>query len=209
MARRELDMTAIWVPCVLTALLLTGVPPVEGQGYLEGTITAERSNDAGYRGYWKYCIHIEWDVTEYTTRGVSHIDVLLGLEECLTVCIPGYFAFQDTVGSGSGVAGDGTCTLQWHGMFECRGDPSTPIQEPLIKFEYFEDGCEPDAAGWVDVCFYSVAPPTDPGTFPDALAIRYGQYWTNGDLTGVLPSCDQNYISTEMSTWGSVKALFR
>jgi hypothetical protein len=202
-------MTSIWASTILWIFLAAAPPPTAGEGYLEGTVTAERASESGYGGYWKYCINIDWDLTEFGDRGVSHIGVLLGLEACPSVCIPGYFAFKDTAGMGIGIAGDDSCVLHWHGLFECQGDPGTPDAVPIIKFEYFEGSCEPGPVGFAQVCFYSIAPPTPPDTFPAALAAKFGRSWTSGDLIGVLPICDPNYVSNRISTWGNVKALFR
>jgi hypothetical protein len=191
----------------LTLALLGGVP-LSAQEHIWGTSSAALSNDPGFEGYWKYCFEISWDVTGYDGYGVSHIDILLGLELCPCVCFDGYFAFADTVGSGPGTTNGSGCTVYWYGYFECEGDPTVPDGEPTNKFQYFEDACEPNEVGWAEICFYSVAAPTPVGCFIDALGIKFGPYFEKGDLDGVLPTCDWAYSGMTASTWGQIKALF-
>jgi hypothetical protein len=179
------------------------------QEYVWGTSTAEISTGPDYPGYWRYLIEIGWDVTNYNGYGLSHIDVFLGLEGCACVCAPGYFAFTDTVGSGPGTPNGGPCTVYWYGTFNCEGDPTIPDGVPLVKFEYYEDTCEPDKVGSASLCFYCVAAPTPPGTFVDALGVKFGPEFEKGDLVGVLPTCDNAYSETDPSTWGKLKALYR
>jgi hypothetical protein len=193
---------------IIGCLLVAGTPS-SAQEYVSGTSTAELTADIGYEGYWKYCIEITWDVTGYNGYGLSHADVFLGLENCICVCDSGYFAFADTVGSGPGTPNGGPCTVYWYGMFLCDGDPTIPDGMPLIKFEYYENDCEPGEAGSVCFCFYSIAAPTTVGTFTDALGIKFGPDFEKGDLVGVLPSCETAYSGFEQSTWGTVKALYR
>jgi hypothetical protein len=197
------------LPALVATLVLAGVASAAAQECVWGTSTAELSSDPGYGGYWKYYMDIGWDVTSYNGHGVSHIDFFLGLEECECVCAQGYFAFTDTVGMGPGTPNGGECTVYWYGTFECEGDPTIPDGVPLIKFQYFEDDCEPDKVGTVHLCFYSVAAPVPSGTFTDALAVKFGPYFEKGDLVGVLPSCETAYSAAETSAWGSLKALFR
>jgi hypothetical protein len=179
------------------------------QEYIWGTCTAELATDPAYCGYWWYCIEIEWDVTGPDGYGLSTWDVFLGLEECLCVCSEGYFAFEDTVGSGPGTTREGPGTVYWHGYFSCDGDGTFRGGSPLVKFEYFEDTCEPDKAGSASVCFYSVAEPASPTTYVDALGIKFGTRLEKGDLVGVLPTCAEAYSSVESSTWSRVKVLYR
>jgi hypothetical protein len=113
----------------LTLALLGGVP-LSAQEHIWGTSSAALSNDPGFEGYWKYCFEISWDVTGYDGYGVSHIDILLGLELCPCVCFDGYFAFADTVGSGPGTTNGSGCTVYWYGYFECEGDPTVPDGGP-------------------------------------------------------------------------------
>jgi hypothetical protein len=183
--------------CILFLVL-----PVAATPDVEATSSASYWSDVGL---WEYCFEIYW----HDGHGLSHFDVFLGLEGCACVCSPGYFAFADTVGYSTGTTNGDTCTVYWHADFQCYGDPTIPNGDPLIKFEPYENGCEPGTEVTAYVCFYSVAPPTHQDTFPDAIGLKFGQNTEKGDLVGVLPSCDDEASGAASSTWGSVKALYR
>jgi len=190
--------------CVLViCLLLVGVS-ASANPDCWATGSAWMSTDPGYEGYWKYCYEFSWSGLPH---GLSHVDVFLMLDDCSCVCAPGYFAFADTVGSGPGDNG-GPCTVYYHGFFECYGDPIMGVDTPLIKFEYYENDCEPETDGWAYLCFYSVAAPIPAGTYDDAVGIKFGTDTDMGRLDGVLPSCDAA-SGTDATSWGNVKALYR
>jgi hypothetical protein len=168
--------------------------------------SAEWSADPGYENHWKYCYEIYWAGLPH---GVSHVDVLLCLiEDCECLCESDYFVFAETVGSGPGTSNGEPCTVYYYGYFECFGDPSIEIFVPVIKFEPYEGDCEPGIDGWAYLCFYSVGAPMW-GTFPNYIAIKFGTEFALGDLEGALPGCNTAWSSTESSTWGRVKALYR
>jgi hypothetical protein len=171
---------------------------------VSGTSSAWVSTDPGFEGWNKYCFEIDWQ----DGHGLSHIDIFLGLEPCC-VCTPGYFAFADTVGMSTGTTNGDTCTVWWHGAFNCDGDPTIPNGEPLVKFEYYENHCEPGTVVSAYLCFYSVAAPSQPGVFTDAIGVKFAGYTEKGDLVGVLPTCEDAISAAETSAWGKVKALFR
>lgn len=168
-----------------------------------GTSTATFPNDPGFEGMWKYCLEVGWDTSGHA---LSHTGLFIGLEECPWYCDPGFFAFPDPAGSGTG---EGGCTVTYYGEFVCEGDPTMPGDEgPTLKFEPYEElGCEPGPTGTATLCFYSVGLPTEHQIFPDYLGIKYGLNTSTGDLEGVLPSCLTSPV-TDM-TWGSVKAIYR
>lgn len=177
---------------------------------LWGTSSAEVTNDPGFEGLWKYCLDIYWDFRECDGYGLSYAALFTGLfQGCPCSCYPGYFAFADTVGYGPGTTDGHTCTVYYYCQLLCSQDPNIPDGEPVIKFLYYEDDCEPDKFGWMHVCFYSVAQPTAPGVFEDVLGAKFGPCITYGDLEGVMPTCDWSYSETQPGTWASIKALFR
>jgi hypothetical protein len=179
--------------------------PAPANPDLWGSSTAWEATEPEYAGYWKYCFMLNWiDLP----NGVSHVDVLVMLESCACACSPGYFAFADTVGSGPGT-NSVPCTVYYYGLFECYGDPSIGVTDPLVKFEPFEYHCEPDKDGYVTACFYSVATPTEAGLHGNALAMKFAGNWAFGDLDGVLPVCDPASSATEATAWGQIKTLYR
>lgn len=193
--------------CAACAILAIAAPaPAQT---IWGTSTVALSQNDAFEGYWEYCLDIAWDTSGGGGQGMSHTSIFLGLEECVCACEPGYFAFVDTAGYGSGTAGQDSCTAYYHGDFLCDGDPLFPeFPFPTVKFEYFEYGCEPDGAGWARLCFYSLFASTDTQTFPDALGIKYGSGQDTGDLVGELPECFCG-SPVEAHTWGVIKAIYR
>jgi hypothetical protein len=79
---------------------------------------------------------------------------------------------------------------------------------PLVKFEPYENHCEPDVEGWAYLCFYSVAEPIQIDHC-DCVGIKFAGDFAIGSLTGVLPGCDTAYSPTDAAAWGNIKALYR
>jgi hypothetical protein len=169
------------------------------------TGSAWLATDPAHIGLWEYCYEVCWAGLPH---GVSHVDFLLCLlAECECACEPGYFAFADTAGSGDGTLNGGSCTVYYQGMFSCDGDPSIGIDLPVVKFEPYEDDCEPDVDGCAYLCFFSIGAPV-PATSCDFTAIKFGTEFATGLVEGVLPSCDTAFSGAEASTWSGIKALY-
>lgn len=210
MTKTQLCAVATFAALVL---MLTASLAAEDQGphqaaqqYVWATASASPSLDPGFAGYWKYCITINWDITKYGGKphGLSHISIVLGLENCPLVCRPGFFASAEMAGGGSG---EGGCTAQYYFEFNCKGDPTIPRPVPTIKFEPY-GACLPGIAGTANVCFYSLAQPRPAQTYTDAVWMKFGRNITAGPIEGMLPSCITPEVSVERSTWGAIKALF-
>ncbi|MFH1313946.1 MAG: hypothetical protein ABIJ00_12075 [Candidatus Eisenbacteria bacterium] len=197
---KVIEVLALTAVCVT----LLAIPALASPD-LWGTSSAWEATEPEYEGYWKYCLTVNWIDLPH---GVSHVDLLVMLESCACACTPGYFAFADTVGSGPGT-NSVPCTVYYYGLFECHGDPSIGITDPLVKFEPYENCCEPDKDGYATVCFYSVASPTEAGLYEDVIVLKYSTEYATGDLDGVLPICDPAYSATEPTAWGQIKALYR
>jgi hypothetical protein len=187
----------------ILATVLLAVPAVAQLPLVTGTSAAEPAADPGFAGYWRYCFDITWDLPDHS---MSHTSVFLNLAACTCVCDAGYFAFADTVGSGPG---EPDCTVFYHGLFECGGDPHFPGIGPTVKFEPYESDCEPGRTGSLNACFYSLFPPTEEQTFDADLGLKYGQATATGGLVGVLPDCECEMNPVERATWGTLKALYR
>ena len=173
---------------------------------LSATGSAALATEPGYEGYWKYCYEVNWSNLPH---GVSNLDFLLTMiEDCPCLCTSGYFAFEDTTGTGPGVCDEAPCTVFYYGFFLCDGEMSIPIKGPVIKFEPYENCCEPAPEGTAQICFYSVAAPVY-GTWVDYMAIKFGTESEYGTLQGPLPSCETGVSATEVSTWGVIKGLYR
>jgi len=175
--------------------------------YVWGEASATEAADPEHDGYWKYCISIGWDVSEYAegAHGTSHVSLILELEDCLADCGQACFLFADTVGVGEGVDG---CSVYFYSELDIKGDPTVPAEIPAVKFEPYPDTCEPDAAGYAYVCFHSLLAPEAGDAPPASVWIKFGPYIERGVITGKLPSCSGT-AAVDYSTWGSIKRLFR
>jgi hypothetical protein len=175
--------------------------------YIWGEASASEATQAGYNGYWEYCISIGWDVSEYAegARANSHVTLVLELEDCLDDCGDACFILPDTVGTDGGAGG---CTVYFYAEIDIKGDPTIPTDTPTLKFEPYYDDCEPGIAGTVSLCFYSLVPPEAGESEDWPVWIKFGPYIEQGMIRGTLPSCSGT-AATGSSTWGSIKRLFR
>ena len=170
------------------------------------TVHASEATDPEYEGYWEYCAEVEWNTTGFGGHGLSHTDVLLGLENCATACDEGVFAFADPAGEGEG---EGGCTVYFFAIFECEGDPLLLPQFPFptIKFEPYEDECEPGPVGTALLCFYSDYGPAPWEEYTNHVAVKFGTSIEMGPLVGQLPECPSTPV--EQSTWTLIKGIYR
>jgi hypothetical protein len=187
--------------------LLLAVSVHAQSAYVWGDASASAVTAPGLRGYWEYCITIGWDVSQYGEHpyGMSHLSLILGLEECLADCGGSCFVLPDTVGVGTGVEGCGT---YFYAELNLKGDPTVTPETPTLKFEPYPAFCEPGAVGTATMCFYSSIPPESGASEPGFVWIKFGLNIEEGMITGMLPSC-RGTAANESSTWGSIKRLFR
>jgi len=168
-------------------------------------VYASEATDPAYEGYWEYCAEVEWNTTDFGGHGLSHTDVLLGLENCATACDEGVFAFADPAGEGEG---EGGCTVYFYAVFECEGDPLLPaFPFPTIKFEPYEDECQPGPVGTALLCFYSDYGPAPWEEYTNHVAVKFGTSIEMGLLVGQLPECPSTPV--EQSTWALIKSIYR
>jgi hypothetical protein len=193
------------VACCLLVVACGGV--LAAGDVIWGSGSAWYSTDPGFEGYWKYCLTLHWDVTRYDGKphAMSHLSLLLGLENCPGACEQGYFASTDTVGTSSDCGG---CIVHYYMDFNCKGDPTLGILVPTVKFEPYGEKCEPGIAGTAYLCFYSLASPRPIRAYDASLWIKFGLNIASGTLEGVLPRCAAT-TPVEPTTWGAIKALLR
>jgi hypothetical protein len=202
------------VVCALVALLFLGaaLPTGAEAGEVCATGTSTATFVGSPLGDYKYCAEITWDTGAQQGGGLSHLDLLLGLDDCPCACDGFSFGADDTAGVSNGttsaVAGD-SCTVYYTATAMC-GDPSVPGDEGLlVKFEYFNPPvCQPGRTGTGTFCFYSDWPPTPIAT-TSSIIIKFGRGECYGDLTGVLPGCSCEVNATATESWGRVKTLYR
>ena len=195
------------VTATIIILLAGSVPRAENE-FVWGTSSASPSTDLLFEGYWKYCLEIGGDISAYDPQGhgLSHVSILLSLEDCPCSWSWAHLAFADTAGSGSGDSG---CVVLYYVEFDCKGDPTVPDDAPAIKFEPYEGSCEPAMIGSARVSFYSLARPIPIDTARNELWIKFGSYIERGRIEGYLPRCELGPSYMEATRLGRIKALFR
>jgi hypothetical protein len=200
-----LRVLCIAVICVLTAGMAA---PALATDCITGTVTAVETSPGS--GLWKYCVSFTYDVTALA-NSPSHFSLLVGaLADCPCVCETGVITFDSPAGTSTGSGDLGPCTVEYNGIFACGGDPTLPGDTgPSLKWEIpANPTCEPTLVGNGELCFYSVlAPVAIPSS--TGIAIKLGQQSCYGTATGFLPSCVGCPVSTQESTWGLIKSLYR
>jgi hypothetical protein len=171
-----------------------------------GTVTAELSNDPGFVGLYKYCLSLDWSLSQFA---LSHPDLFIGLEDCECVCDPSVVQFGDPAGHSTSSEDGESCDNDYYGEYVCMGDPSLPaaMNGPAVKWEPYPASCEPGTEGSGTFCFYSPLPPGDAMTHSNAIAIKHGQETCYGDVQGVLPQCDCT-VEGHHTHFGQLKSFF-
>ena len=205
------SLAALWLMAVL--LLLSATIPaslthaqVINCPVVSMTITAVPSNDLPIPNLYKYCVTGAWDVGQF---GLSHIDVLLMLQDCECRCDEDLIHFIQPAGQSTGEPIP--CMVDYLGEYLCTGDPTLPpsLQVPAVKWDASGPaGCEPGTQGTGTWCFYSQLPPSPFAVTLGAIAIKHGREVCLGAVTGTLPSCEC-VTPAEASTWGAIKAVYR
>jgi hypothetical protein len=172
---------------------------------------------------YKYCIDVDWNAGNH---GLSHLDVILGLAECVWVCDGFCFAAHNPAGSSTSPPEDlvvedcidrdlprevteDICVTYYTAEFSCDGDPSVQgVVDPLVKFEPIEGECEPEAQGVGTYCFYTNWPPIPVYTPNNYLVVKAGQDVCFGEVAGVLPGCSFP-SATESESWGMLRHRFK
>ncbi len=186
-------------------LLIAGAAAGQTECQLSGHISAGPTDDPEL-GAWRYELTVVWS-TE-VNQAVSHINLIVddGVNcDCADFtsalvwpAIPGY--------------SDGDpapCQVPYACEFNCAGDPSLDIYDPLYKFEPDESvECEPSNVGSAAYVFYSDYAPY-PTELPNLLIVdKHGRQACFGELTGVFPGLPCDPVSDEGDNWGDVKSAY-
>ena len=194
---------------VIAGCLLLARPAlaVDECAELSVTVSAQVSTDPGFEGLYKYTVTGSWDVTQF---GLSHIDFFLQLKDLECICDPAVVKFGTPAGTSNGVSDDGPCTVEYAGVYNCKGDDSVPAElaAPTIKFNSINDECEPGTTGTGTWVFYSPFPPAPFSIDPEGAAIKHGQLVCVGQLAGTMPMGDCS-TPTRATSWGHMKASYR
>ncbi len=193
------------LPWVVLFGLLIVVPAAADPPCITGSITAAPSTDPGFENLWKYTVTWDWN----TSKGLSHADVFVILENLECRCHPGLIRFPDPAGTSDGeTPGETACQAVLVGEYVCMGDPSIPepMNAPAVKFEHADDPeCEPGKSGSASACFYTVFPPAPYTVITGGLAAKHGTNTCLGDLSGTPPLGDCA-LPTVPTTWGTLKS---
>lgn len=187
------------ISLVAMALAAASVPRAYAQPCVAGTITAEYQNSGPFAGLYQYTAVLTWD----TPQGLSNITIDCGFDQCPEpVCLQ-TFMFDTPAGSSSG---EGGCTVDYYGEFNCGGNPSIDVTWPIIKWDALGE-CQPKDMGTATLIFYTNMGPQS-GTSMPVVLIKNGLNVCDGFITGDCPA-PPCIVPTEDATWGKVKARFR
>jgi len=173
---------------------------------IDGTITASHNPDP-MGPAWMYTVEITWDTgTQYA---LSHMDIIMDTAGGTCSCQDFYSAisFADTIGTSGG---DPNCTVDYYGEINCQGDPSIPSVDGIVlKFEPFDNGCEPGTMGSATFVFYSPLGPAPIDSEFAALVDKYALSYCFGSLSGDFPSMACDPVPDEATSFGTLKGMFR
>ncbi len=182
-----------------TIMLSICLPAMASAQCVGGSISSELMNSGPHAGLFKYTVSINWD----TEKGLSHVTLNCSFGECATAACGHTWEFDSPGGIGTG--GDpGNCDFDFAGEFNCNGDASIGIDEPILKWDAIDDGCEAEKTGTGTLCFYTDVPPAM-GDVPVVL-VKNGQSICEDVLVGDCPlACP---IPVQRTTWGAVRSLY-
>jgi len=201
----EVVMTPRIVLTLLTALTLsTGTAIAQSDCFIAGDIEGMPNLEHPGMGAWRYELTVVWDTS--VPQAVSHINLIV---DDGSNCECGDFTGAINLFAVCGTSNDDPepCSVVYYHEFNCNGDPSLDIDDPLYKFEYDEDlGCEPANVGTAVFEFFSDYEPYAT-ELPNLLVVdKHGRLSCSGELTGVFPALPCGPVADERMTWGAVKS---
>jgi len=170
-----------------------------GAQCITGTMTAELQTDGPFAGLWCYVAQLEWD----TPQGLSNLTIDCGFGLCPDHVCDQTFLFPGPAATSTGEPEP--CVAEYSGEFNCSGNPSIGLTDPIIKWDALNDGCEPGPTGSGTFIFYSNLGPHPEAAMPIVL-IKNGQNVCEGSITGDCPAPPCT-LPTAPATWGQLKAL--
>ncbi|MFH2051559.1 MAG: hypothetical protein ABIK96_03730 [bacterium] len=193
---------------LMTASLLLLLLPFAAQAecFIGGNIEAVENPDP-FGPAWIYTLTVSWD--NDVQFDLSHMDLLLDAVggNCTQADFSSILSWGDPIGSSDG---NGGCTVYYHAELTANGDPSIPdVTGILLKFEPYEDGCEPENVGTATFVFYSDLAPVPVDEEILSLVDKFAGLYCFGTLTGFFPGMDCDPVDSEAVNWGTVKGIFR
>ena len=198
-----MNYRTLLMAAALTMLVTSAV--AQSTCAINGVIEAEPNLAHPELGGWQYTLVATWDTG--SNYALSHMNLLIGAEDrCICDDLENALAWAAPAGESDG---EDDCTVPFMMIFECDGDPSLGINEPLFKFEYVEDtGCEPANVGTLTMVFYSNYAPGmiyEPNLF---LVDKHAGLSCAGNVSGVFPGLPCDPVANEALDWGTVKAVY-
>ncbi len=186
-------LTAI-VACAVLAL---GVNATFANTCVSGTVTAQFIDSGPFAGLYKYTAEISWT----TTQGLSNITLDCGFGQCPEAACEQTYLFESPGGTGTG---DG-CTVEFDGEFNCQGNPSIGVTDPILKWDVVGD-CEAENTGTATLCFFTNLGPHPDAPLPIFIA-KNGQNVCSGTIQGDCPAAPC-IVGTEKVNWGKLKGHY-
>jgi hypothetical protein len=188
----------LFAPLAVLCLLVFCSVPLANAQCVEGTITSEMQMFGPFAGLYKYTVEVEWT----TPFGLSHLTLDCGFSMCPEAACSRIWVFEEEAGTGVGGEPDG-CEFGFRGEFNCNGDPSIGVTDPVVKWDAEDNGCEGGKTGSAVLCFFTDIAPIQ-GDVPVSL-IKDGQDVCEGSLSGDCPmACP---VPVESTGWGRLKLL--
>ena len=194
------------VTLFLTLLLVGAAVSAEAECSITGNISAAQNPDP-FGPAWVYTLTITWD--NDVKFDLSHMDLILDSVggSCTLTDFYSHLSWGDPIGYSDG---NGNCMVYYQGQLTGNGDPSIPgVTGILLKFEPYEDGCEPDNVGTAVFTFYSDLAPVSVDEEILSLVDKFARQYCFGNLTGFFPGMDCNPVDAQTTSWGSIKGIFR
>jgi hypothetical protein len=185
---------------IALGLLIVGSAGSAHSQCVTGTLTAEFITVGPFAGYYKYTLSFSWN----TQQGLSNLTLDCGFGECAGDACAADWLFDDPAGDSTNDPEPGVCngTTLYTGEFNCGGNPSIGVTDPIIKWDVVPGECEPETAGSGTLCFYSpAAPQSGEATM---ILVKNGQNVCEGTVMGDCPGVCP--VPTDIQTWGAIKA---
>ena len=196
---RTLSKSLIFLPCL--ALVALATPLATRAQCVTGEMTSELLTEGPRAGLYKYTLSIAWD----TPQGLSHVTLDCGFENCPTEACATEWFFDEPAGHGYGGSPD-ECEFVFDGYFNCEGDPSIGVDQPIIKWDAVDsDTCQADNMGSAVLCFYTHVGPVMHQV--PIVIVKNGKEVCTGEIAGACPLPCATPV--ENMTWGTIKLEFR
>jgi hypothetical protein len=194
---------------LLIAVLIVVIMPDQAAsvGVITGDIRCEINADDPDMPKYRYTLSVNWD-TE-CRYSLSHFNLSMGPSWwCPCEEFTNALQWRQQIGWTTNI--DNGLQSRYSGYFECGGDPSIDLNEPLLKMEpdlLSQD--EPSTGGSGEFVFYSRHGPWPIGLPNSYMSMKFGQEVGYGPISGVFPALPCGPVNNDAVTWGTIKSMYR